>query len=207
MGNYIQKVGFSTFNQDYYKIEFLEANPFVQLKFEDTEIATQLFGSYNFTNCAIAVLMGKYFNVEKSAIKTALESYVPSNNRSQIIEKNGHKIILDAYNANPTSMKAALDNFSMMNAERKIVFLGDMFELGESAPEEHQNIAQVVEQMNFEQSFLIGENFHKSRTQIKQWRSFDDLSKHWINIKLPQNSLILIKGSRGMALERILDLI
>ena len=207
LGDYIKKYGFSTENHEYYQIEFLDANPFVRLKAEDTLIESQLIGSYNFTNCAAAVLIGKYFNIPLVDIKSAIENYVPDNNRSQIIEKNGHRIILDAYNANPTSMKAALENFNQMNGKNKVAFLGDMFELGETADEEHQSIANLVSNLNIQHTFLTGENFARSNGSIEKFESFDLLSAYLKENPLQEESLVLIKGSRGMALERILDLI
>lgn len=207
LGSYIKKFGFSENNSQYFKIEFIGAKPFVEIKAEDFKINSQLIGSYNFTNCAAAILIGKYFNVSLEDIKIAIKGYSPENNRSQIIKKNGHHIILDAYNANPTSMKAALENFRDIEAENKVAFLGDMFELGESAIDEHQNIAKMVEKSHFEQAFLIGENFENAQTNISTYSQFEELSKFLQKNPLQKQSTILIKGSRGMALERILKLL
>ena len=204
--SYTKKIGFSTDRSDYYNIEFLGAHPFVELKAEGFRIKTQLIGSYNFSNCCAALLIGKYFNVPLEQIKEALEYYIPQNNRSQVIEKEGHKIILDAYNANPTSMRAALENFDQMKGNNKVVFLGDMFELGNDAASEHQNTAKLVEQMRFNEAFLIGENFVETETNLKKCRSFEELSDYLQKNPLAP-SQILIKGSRGMALERILPLL
>jgi len=202
---YVKKYGFSIDKPEYFKIEFLGANPFVTIRVEDTTIHTQLIGSYNFTNCAAAVLIGKYFNVPIEFIKEGIENYLPQNNRSQIIKKDGYQIILDAYNANPTSMQAALENFKAMDEDRKkSVFLGDMFELGETAKIEHQGIADLTMQMNFDEVFLIGKNFSTCQTNLKKFESFEELSTHLKNTK-PLKGNILIKGSRGMALERILE--
>ncbi|WP_276165561.1 UDP-N-acetylmuramoyl-tripeptide--D-alanyl-D-alanine ligase [Zobellia alginiliquefaciens] len=206
LGSYIKKYGFSSDQKEFYTIEFLSANPFVKASVENQVIESQLIGSYNFTNCAAAILMGKYFNVPLTDIKTAIESYAPSNNRSQIITHKGHQIILDAYNANPTSMTAALNNFSQMEGESKIAFLGDMFELGSIASIEHGNIADLASQLNFDTT-LVGENFNRISTNLKKHSSFDELKKSLKDKPLPPKSLILIKGSRGMALERILDYI
>ncbi|RKR07709.1 UDP-N-acetylmuramoyl-tripeptide--D-alanyl-D-alanine ligase [Maribacter vaceletii] len=207
LGNYIQKFGFSTTLSDYYKLNLLEANPFVSIQVEDTRIDSQLIGKYNFTNCCAAIIMGKYFSVLLPNIKEAIENYVPENNRSQIIEKEGCKIILDAYNANPTSMKAALENFNQIKEDNKILFLGDMFELGSSAYKEHQNIADLAEELIFKKVYLIGENFSKTKTKLSTFNSFDTLKVYLEENAVPKNTSILIKGSRGMALERILDLI
>ncbi len=204
--SYIPKVGFSTSDRQFFIIRFLGAQPFVSLMVEGTTIHTRLIGAYNFSNCGAAVLMGKYFNVPLEAIKHALESYVPSNNRSQQIEKNGHHIILDAYNANPDSMRAALENFSTMQGSPKIVFLGDMFELGSTAREEHQRIADLAQSLVLDTVFLIGENFSRANTPLHQFSSYEKLSDYLMQHPLAQSS-VLIKGSRGMALERVLDLL
>ncbi|MDO6519077.1 UDP-N-acetylmuramoyl-tripeptide--D-alanyl-D-alanine ligase [Zobellia uliginosa] len=205
LGHYIKKYGFSTKNKDYYMVELTAADPFVKISVEDTSITSQLIGSYNFTNCAAAILIGKYFNVSLGQIKSAIEGYAPNNNRSQILTKNGHRIILDAYNANPTSMKAALENFAQMPGNNKIAFLGDMFELGKTAPEEHQAVADLAHKLNFENAILVGENFYGTNTPFQKYSSFNDLKLYLNNGNLKGNSTILIKGSRGMALERILE--
>ncbi len=207
LGSYIKKFGFSTNKHQFYKIEFVGANPFVEIKVEDININSRLIGSYNFTNCAIAILMGKYFGVPLSDVKEAIESYTPENNRSQILEKNGHRIILDAYNANPTSMKAALENFKTMEGKNKIAFLGDMFELGETAPKEHQNIADLAKQFDFADVYFIGENFNGVKTSMKTFVSFDSAADYLKEHPLKEEADLLIKGSRGMALERLLDFI
>ncbi|MDP3312445.1 UDP-N-acetylmuramoyl-tripeptide--D-alanyl-D-alanine ligase [Lutibacter sp.] len=187
-------------------IKFIEAAPFVKVEFDKVQINSQLIGKYNYYNIAAAIAIGNYFKIETSAIKNAIENYIPNNNRSQIIQKGTLKIILDAYNANPSSMEAALENFSQLEDSTKIIFLGDMFELGETSEEEHQKIAELATSFNFKQVFLIGKAF--STTNVKNaliYDSFDSFKDSNNYIKLT-NSTILIKGSRGMALERILDL-
>jgi len=204
---YIKKYGFSTKNSEYYNIALVEAQPFVTIKAEGTTMKSNLIGTYNFTNCCAAIIIGKYFNVELSKIKKAIESYTPDNNRSQIIDKNGHYIILDAYNANPSSMKVALENFATLKKDKKVLILGDMFELGGSAMEEHQNIADLALDLSFEKVILVGENFNKTSTKSIKLKNFDDLKIYLKESKLKPKSSILIKGSRGMALERVLDII
>ncbi|MFW2375749.1 MAG: glutamate ligase domain-containing protein, partial [Cellulophaga baltica] len=187
-------------------IKFIEADPFVKVKFDNSIIKSCLVGKYNYTNIAVAISIGNYFNVSTENIKNAIETYTPTNNRSQIILKGTNKIILDAYNANPSSMEAALENFDQLQDSRKSVFLGDMFELGSKSAEEHQKIAHLASSLNFENTYLIGKAF--STTSVKNAFIFDSFesfknSKNYLNIK---ENTILIKGSRGMALERILDL-
>ncbi|MEO2051503.1 MAG: UDP-N-acetylmuramoyl-tripeptide--D-alanyl-D-alanine ligase [Allomuricauda sp.] len=206
LNGYAKKMGFSTEDHQFYNIQLVQANPFVTLKVEDVDIETQLIGKYNFSNCCAAILMGKYFNVPLTDVKSALESYQPQNNRSQILTKNGFKIVLDAYNANPTSMRAALENFSGMQETHKTVIIGDMFELGETAAEEHQAIADLVQELGFESAYLVGENFFGTQTPLQKYRTFEDLKAHLSSHPLSKGTL-LIKGSRGMALERVLDLL
>jgi UDP-N-acetylmuramoyl-tripeptide--D-alanyl-D-alanine ligase len=206
LNGYAKKMGFSTEDHLFYNIQLVQANPFVTLKVEDVDIETQLIGKYNFSNCCAAILMGKYFNVPLTDVKSALESYQPQNNRSQILTKNGFKIVLDAYNANPTSMRVALENFSGMQETHKTVIIGDMFELGETAAEEHQVIADLVQELGFESAYLVGENFFGTQTPLPKYRTFEDLKAHLSSHPLSKGTL-LIKGSRGMALERVLDLL
>lgn len=194
-----------TFNNEL--ISFIEADPFVKVKFDNSIIKSCLIGKYNYTNIAVAISIGNYFNVSTDNLKNAIETYTPTNNRSQIIQKGTNNIILDAYNANPSSMEAALENFDQLQDKLKSVFLGDMFELGEKSAEEHQKIADLATSLNFENTYLIGKAF--STTNVKNafiFESFESFenSKNYLNIK---ENTILIKGSRGMALERILDVL
>ncbi|MFX0557557.1 UDP-N-acetylmuramoyl-tripeptide--D-alanyl-D-alanine ligase [Maribacter sp. CXY002] len=203
LATYIKKIGFSEQDHNHFNIKFLGTNPTIALEFEKSIVQTNLIGKYNFTNCCAAIVMGKYFNVDKNQIIMAIEAYVPDNNRSQIIEKNGHKIILDAYNANPTSTREALLSFNQLKAHNKLVFLGDMFELGEHAQKEHQEIANLVLELGLT-TFLVGENYSKINCQLETFKSFNELKEFLSDIEFP-NSTILIKGSRGMAMERLLD--
>lgn len=204
---YVKKYGYSTYDSNFYNIRLKTADPFLELEFENLSVKTKLIGSYNFPNCCAAILIGKYFNVELEAIKTAIENFESDNNRSQVISKKGHKIILDAYNANPTSMKAALESFKNLEASSSILFLGDMFELGESAAHEHQHIVQLAANLGFSNVVLIGENFYKTKSNFKKFESFVDAKEHLRDYKFPKSATLFIKGSRGMALERILELI
>ena len=181
-------------------------NPTINISIDNILIETNLFGQYNIDNIAAAICIGKYFNLDNENIKAGIERYIPENNRSQIIKKGSNKIILDAYNANPTSMQLALSSFNDMKEEKKIVFIGDMFELGENSHQMHQEIVYTVEKMNFDQTFIIGELFNKTKhsSNIKSFKNLNDLKGNMDEIS---NSAILIKGSRGMKLENILDFI
>lgn len=189
-------------------INFVEAQPFVSCVFRNLIIQSQLIGEYNFNNISAAITIGNYFKVQPNDIKTAIENYEPTNNRSQIIHKNTNKIILDAYNANPSSMRAALVSFEKQPGH-KIAILGDMFELGKEAKTEHQNIANLAIDLNIDQIIFVGENFYESKLNSEksiQYDTFEDF-KDEFDISQIEQTTFLIKGSRGMALERILDVL
>ena len=206
LSGYIKKIGFSTADSSYYQIELKNDGPFVTLEMEGLKITTQLIGDYNFTNCAAAVLIGKYFNVPLKDIKLALEEYIPQNNRSQILEKNGIGIVLDAYNANPTSMAVAIQNFYKLKKLDPVLILGDMFELGGASASEHQAIVDMVQALGFTDVILVGTHFSKTQTAFSKFETFEDLKKYLKSHPIIKGNLF-IKGSRGMALERILELL
>ena len=202
----VQSNGIETISFNGADIIFLEANPFVKVQYKDTVITSQLIGKYNYNNIAVAIAMGTYFNVSTALIKEGIENYVPSNNRSQILAKGSNKIILDAYNANPSSMSAALENFKQLDSNNKIALLGDMFELGSESGLEHQKIAETAMNCGFKEVHLIGKAF--STTSVKNafiYDSFESFKNSKEKLTFT-DATILIKGSRGMALERILDL-
>jgi UDP-N-acetylmuramoyl-tripeptide--D-alanyl-D-alanine ligase len=186
--------------------KFLDANPFVKLSIKKVQVQSKLVGAYNYENIAAAITIGDYFKVEPLKIKNAIENYTPTNNRSQIIEKESNHIILDAYNANPSSMEVALENFSKIKKQFKTVILGDMFELGDESSKEHQEIVHLADSFSFSNTLYVGTNFYKTTTKNHQFKSFEAL-KIYITKKPLKNQSILIKGSRGMQLERILELL
>ncbi|WP_299136285.1 UDP-N-acetylmuramoyl-tripeptide--D-alanyl-D-alanine ligase [uncultured Tenacibaculum sp.] len=186
-------------------INFLKASPFVELEFNDIFIKSNLIGKYNFSNISAAITIGELLGVSSLNIKKALENYIPSNNRSQIINKKGFKIILDAYNANPTSMEYALDSFNELVGSEKLVILGDMFELGDGALKEHQLIANKAEGFSFAKTILVGENFFDVTTNLDRFKTFLELKEFIKSETISEGTIIFIKGSRGMALERIVD--
>ena len=188
-------------------ITSVTANPMVKVECNDSQIQTHLLGLYNANNINAAITIGQYFKVDKLDIKNALENYVPENNRSQMIQKNGNSIIMDAYNANPSSMTVALENFFQLTETPKIAILGDMFELGESSDEEHQKIVELALNHKKILVYFIGKHFYKTKIEtnhIHFFENYEDFSNSFQNVT---NSLLLIKGSRGMALERSLELL
>ena len=209
IGTYKNIYSFGQTNEANTTIISLNAQPFVTLKFNNLIINSNLTGLYNFNNIAVAIAIGEYFKVNRSDIKSAIESYIPSNNRSQLINKFSNTILLDAYNANPTSMIAALENFKQSENKTKVLFLGDMFELGDASEHEHQTIVNYLKENNIGKVHLVGKNFFKTNienTTFKKFETFEDLKKELQTIKI-SDSFILIKGSRGMALERILEIL
>ncbi len=190
-------------------IQNCQTNPFVKLDFNNIEVQSHLIGAYNATNIAAAITIGNYFEVSNNQIKKAIESYIPTNNRSQLLEKNSNKIILDAYNANPSSMKAAIENFTKLDAVDKLMILGDMFELGKESIEEHKNMVEFIEKEYNSRVFFVGKDFcssQKKNEKLQFFENFDTLKTYLSENKIT-NKTILIKGSRGMALERSLDVL
>lgn len=185
-------------------IKLTSASPFVTFDYLGSTVKSNLIGAYNYVNIQAAISIGTYFKVAKKDIISAIETYTPNNNRSQIIQKGDNKIILDAYNANPSSMTAALTNFSNLNEKHKTVILGDMFELGTTSLIEHQNIVALAASLNFEQIIIVGENFSKTKSsKTVKFTTFEDFEKYF---EPKPEVTYLIKGSRGMALERIIGL-
>ncbi len=167
-------------------------------------IATQLVGEYNLPNVLAAVTVGKFFKVPEEKIRSSIENYVPSNSRSQLIEKGSNKIILDAYNANPSSMKLAIENFANKNAENKILMLGAMAELGKESLYEHEEIIDLIKKYYWKEVVLVGGDFLKLS---HPFRSFENSlkAKEWFGQQHFQNSYILVKGSRSMQMEKVLE--
>ena len=190
-------------------ITMLEDSPFVV--FTDPEggyYQSHLTGIYNFQNIAAAVRIGQYFGVETKVACQAAADYEPNNNRSQFIEKGSNKVLMDAYNANPSSMTAAITYFNALKADNKIVILGDMFELGEDAIEEHEAIGKILAECNFNYILLVGalmENALKELPMMKALYFPDKFGLHtWLQDYPQTNTHILVKGSRGMGLESVL---
>jgi UDP-N-acetylmuramoyl-tripeptide--D-alanyl-D-alanine ligase len=167
-------------------------------------ISTKLAGDYNLPNVLAAIAVGNYFKVPGANIKAAIENYTPSNARSQLIEINSNKIILDAYNANPSSMKVAIENFANIPAKKKILILGGMAELGSESLQEHKNIIKLIGQNSWQEVALVGGDFLKIKHPYHHFENSLE-AKNWFREKKFQESFILIKGSRSMQMERVLE--
>lgn len=170
---------------------------------DDYDVASAMYGKYNIINMLAAVCVGRYFDVNAKDICQFLNSYLPDNNRSQIIQVDTNTVISDAYNANPSSLKTALQAFNDIKVPHKTVILGDMFELGESSIEEHKNIVSILESMELEKVILIGKNFIEANKNFECYNTVEE-AKASVNIMDLDNKIILIKGSRGMRLETLL---
>lgn len=188
-------------------ITSVKANPFVAINYSNLTISTHLIGLYNANNINAALTIGKYFRIDDVAIKEALESYVPENNRSQLLTKGTNQIILDAYNANPSSMAVAIENFLQLESLNKVMILGDMFELGAESQQEHKAIVDLLLNEDEVKCYFIGSAFYankKKKNNFWFYNTFEEFSNDLATTEF-DISTILIKGSRGMALERTLD--
>lgn len=164
-------------------------------------INTQIVGSYNFINCLAAACVGNYFKVDDELIKEALENYLPNMNRSQMVKTSRNTILLDAYNANPNSMSAAIENFANYRSDKKLLLLGDMFELGEYSHDEHQKIVNLLEEKKLMNVVLVGDEFFKLDTKhFQKFKTTNECLNYLKNLHVSENT-ILIKGSRGMKME------
>ena len=180
----------------------------LNVSYQNKIIKSTIYGDYNFENICIAIAIGEYFEVDFKNIKQGIESYLPDNNRSQISVKNNNTIILDAYNANPTSMSLALESFKKTNYKNKMIIVGDMFELGKDSNHYHQEIINRLEKINDCIIYIVGEYFCKTKhsDRIESFSTTKELINNLSKINI-SNYSILIKGSRGMQLEKIIEFI
>ena len=176
-------------------------------KNQSLAINTNIIGIYNFINCLAAVCVGKHFMINDELIKQALENYFPNNNRSQLIKTQNNTIILDAYNANPNSIKVAIENFSQYKNQKNLILLGDMFELGIYSKDEHQKVLNLLNELNFSEAILVGEEFYKLDVgPFIKFKTTNECKDYLINNK-KSDYIVLIKGSRGMRMETLQEIL
>jgi UDP-N-acetylmuramoyl-tripeptide--D-alanyl-D-alanine ligase len=194
--------------------KLIAADPFVRFEWSSYnvpkhEVQTQMVGAYNVPNLIAACAVGNAFGIDKKEIDEAISSYAPENKRSQLEKHGSNSLILDFYNANPSSMAVAIENISKMPAEKKMVMLGDMFELGETSAAEHQKIINLIgEKIPAAMVVLVGKLFSETKYKYGAKKFPDSITAaEWLKNNLPENSLILIKGSRGMKMEQCADVL
>jgi UDP-N-acetylmuramoyl-tripeptide--D-alanyl-D-alanine ligase len=195
---------------DFYHCELLGADPFLKVRAESgSEITTQLIGDYNFENVAAALCIGKFFGVDASEANGAIAAYAPGNMRSQVLKKGSNTIILDAYNANPSSMVAAIENLAAMKSSNKIAIVGDMFELEDEAEAEHSAIGKLLDEKKFSAVYLCGGLMKSALAKFPSAKYFEkkeELIKE-LQANPITNATILVKASRGIGLETILEVL
>ncbi len=185
----------------------LPSDGFLQVAFSkgfEGRIETALVGDYNLPNVLAAVTIGRHFNVPTEVIKTSLKGYTPSNSRSQLVQKGSNKIILDAYNANPSSMKAAIENFAKAKGNAKILVLGAMAEVGENSIEEHQEIVKEINKYQWKDVCLVGGDFLQFDHTFRSMNSAEEAGE-WLRKKNLNHAFLLIKGSRSSGMEKVLE--
>ncbi len=188
--------------------KLLRSSPTIEAEIEGIRFTSVLMGDYNFDNILAAVTIGKLFGVDINDIQEAISNYTPQNNRSQIIETDKNWLLLDAYNANPSSMELALKNFALSKANNKTIILGDMFELGKHADFEHKQLIELIKKLGLTSVYLAGSFFYQNKKDdgFLYFEDYESLLNYLLNNALVNRS-ILIKGSRGMALERLLSVL
>ncbi len=186
--------------------EILPTENCLNLRIGEKTLNTQLIGNYNTENALAAICIGKYFKVPDNKIFEAIQNYTPSNNRSQFTKTEKNTLILDAYNANPTSMKLALENFDKLPAENKILFLGGMKELGNDSQTEHETIVKQIQTLNCKKVFLVGTEFEFAKNAANiQWFSNTQNVLDFLETHPIENALILLKGSRSIGMEKLVQ--
>ena len=204
----LDKITYGTTDGVFCKGKIINTAPFVSLEYKTGNITdridSKLFGSYNFENILAAIAIGAYFGVSKSNIKTAIESYEPSNNRSQILKTGSNTVIMDAYNANPTSMRAAIDSFIKSNYKNKMLILGDMLELGKDSASEHNKILNIITGSGIDDVILVGPVFCSvADTNGNKCFKETEGATNYIRNNRISGKTILLKASRGIHLESI----
>ena len=204
VNNYDLIIPFGKSDSEFYFEKFSENNC-VGLVYEGISAKSNLTGDYNFTNLCAAATLGLYFGINFSLIKKAFEEYTPTNMRSQIVQKGDKTLVLDTYNANPSSMKVSLDNFAHFQGSKTII-IGDMLELGEDSYNEHLEIVYYAKTLNFDEIITVGKNFSEVKQNVANFLTTEDLINYLKEHQIKSQN-ILLKASRGIALEKALDFI
>lgn len=202
----INKVTYGTCKDADVQGKMLSANPYLSVEWNSYKIDTQLVGDYNFENVMAAICIGKQFNVDDKDIVEALSGYHPTNNRSQVIETGKNRVVMDAYNANPTSMSHAINNFRNICKNDNLLILGDMLELGDESEQEHKNIIELLKELNFKKVYLVGSEFSKvsAHSEFSTFENVEELIKHLASHPVSGQD-ILVKGSNGIHLNKLID--
>ena len=208
IGEYTNSFSYGINANDDCQLTKVKSSDNIQVRYKNKTISSKIYGDYNFDNICIAIAIGDFYNIDFEDIKKGVENYLPDNNRSQITTKESNTIILDAYNANPTSMDLAIKSFEKLKYTNKIIIAGDMFELGEESNKYHQQIVNYLETTSNIEIFIVGVNFSKTNhtNKIKSFLTTEELITNLMKLKI-KNSSILIKGSRGMELEKVIKYI
>ena len=206
LANNINKVTYGTNKDADIKGSIISANPYLSVEWNGKKIDTQLVGDYNFENVMAAICIGKYFKIDDNNIVEALSGYCPTNNRSQVIETGRNRVVMDAYNANPTSMSHAIKNFRNICKDKNLLILGDMRELGEESEKEHKAIIELLKDLNFQLVFLVGSEFAKvaANSLFFRVKDVDDLIRY-ITLNPISGYDILVKGSNSIHLNKLID--
>lgn len=199
---YPQQITFGSQQADF-PLELVTRGHCVGVKFNNQPTFSQLTGAYNFNNIGAAVALGQFFQVEEAKIRTAIATYQPTNMRSQVVDRGNSLLVLDTYNANPSSMEASLQNFSLYEGSKAVV-LGDMLELGKASAEEHQRILNLAKQLNFDKIITVGACFSQVNDSSLAFKDTSEVL-HYLQQHPLHEKNILLKGSRGIALERLID--
>jgi UDP-N-acetylmuramoyl-tripeptide--D-alanyl-D-alanine ligase len=202
--NYTPKITFGKETSDY-DFESFSEDHFVGLVYKGTKVLSKLTGNYNFTNLCAAASLGLYFGIDIEKIKHAVEGYLPTNMRSQIVKKEDKTLVLDTYNANPSSMSASLYNFITFEGSKTII-IGDMLELGEESEKEHQHILKLAKDLGFDEIITVGKYFKNIHISPAAFENTNDLIEH-LKLNKIQSKNILLKASRGISLEKAIDFI
>lgn len=202
----INKVTYGTCQEADVHGKILSANPYLSVEWNGYRIDTQLVGDYNFENVMAAICIGKHFGVNDKDIVEALSSYHPTNNRSQVVVTANNRVVMDAYNANPTSMSHSIRNFRNICSDHNVLILGDMLELGEESEKEHKAIIELLKELKFQLVFLVGQEFSKVASNSTYFRLTDvDKLIRYIQLNPISGYDILVKGSNGIHLNKLID--